>query len=353
MKKFLLTASLFFFLFTTIHSQKPFYHKNKAISWVGETEFTYYLENYDRLNFSPPNSNQEETRTIKLDPFATCEFGTEKYFTNFIINEALEGRRKIYSLDGDFMSQREVQSKFGTVSIDTSMVIDPVTKEEVIVISHIEPRYQVQAFKVRQWWYYDKEKESLESMVRAIAPIIEMEKSNGTKIRKTLFWIEMEQDYNKNYDFNNQFIIWAKETVTSLSFKDIKKKKGRTNKTLKNLTYKNPKKGKIKTLENESWYPYCANPIDKEEVGKLLEATTDTIITFDPETFAEEVTVSKKRKVQYKDFEMFRVLQHWYFDKSTNTLASKVITIGPLENIYDEKGELKFRRALYYIPSAQ
>ena len=55
----------------------------------------------------------------------------------------------------------------------------------------------------------------------------------------------------------------------------------------------------------------------------------------------------------YKDFEMFRVLQHWYFDKSTNTLASKVISIGPLENIYDEKGELKFRRALYYIPSAQ
>lgn len=353
MKKFLLTASLFCFLLSTIHSQKPFYHKNKAISWVGETEFTYYLEHYDRLNFSPPNSSQEETRTIKLDPFATCEFGTEKYFTNFIINEAIEGRRKVYSLDGDFMSQREVEQKFGTVSIDTTTILDPVTKEETIVISHTEPRYQVQAFKVRQWWYYDKEKESLGSMVRAIAPIMETEKSNGTKIRKTLFWIEMEQEYNKDYDFNSPFIIWAKETVTSLSFNDLKKKKGRTKKTLKNLTYKNPKKGKIKVLENESWYPYCANPIDKEEVGERLSGSVDTVITFDPETYKEEMFVSKKNKVDFKDFEFHRVLQHWYFDKSTNTLVSKVITIGPLENVYDEKGELKYRRALYYIPSAQ
>jgi len=353
MKKFLLTASLFCFLFTTIHSQKPFYHKNKTISWVGETEFTYYLENYDRLNFSPPRSEQEETRTIKLDPYATCEFGNEKYFTNFIINEALEGRRKVFSLDGDFMTQQEVELEFGTVSIDTTTILDPVTKEESLIITQTDPKYQVQAFKVRQWWFYDKEKESLGSLVRAIAPIIETEKSDGTQIRKTLFWIEMEQDYNKDYDFNDPFVIWAKETVTSLSFKDIKKKKGRTKKTLKNLTYKNPKKGKIKVLENDSWYPYCADPINKEEVSERLEGSVDTVITFDPVTYKEEILVAKKKKVDYKDFDLHRVLQHWYFDKSTNTLASKVITIGPMENVYDDKGELKFRRALYYIPSAQ
>jgi len=352
MKKFILILAAFSFSITLL-SQKPFYHKNKAISWVGETEFTYYLEHYDRLNFSPPKSAQEETRTIKLDPFATCEFGTEKYFTNYIINEALEGRRKVYSLDGDFMSRKEVEDEFGSVSIDTTTILDPVTKEETIVVAHTEPRYQVQAFKVRQWWYYDKEKKSLGAIVRAIAPIMETEKSNGDFISKTLFWIEMEQDYNKDYNFNDPFIIWAKETVTSLSFKNIKKKKGRTKKTLKNLTYKNPKKGKIEVLENESWYPYCANPIDKEEVGRLLESSIDTITTFDPETFQEDVQFIKKNDVDYKDFELHRVLQHWYFDKSTNTLASKVITIGPLENVYDDKGKLKFRRALYYIPSAQ
>ena len=59
------------------------------------------------------------------------------------------------------------------------------------------------------------------------------------------------------------------------------------------------------------------------------------------------------KKINYKDFEYFRILQHWYFDKSTNTLASKVISIGPLKDILNEDGKLRFRKALYYIMSSQ
>lgn len=353
MIRFLLTVCLSSFLFVTIYSQKPFYHKNKTISWVGETEFVYYLEHYDRLNFKPDYSLQEETRTIKLDPYATCDVGTEKYFTNFIIDEVKNGKRKVTSLDGEPMNVDQIKDSFGKVSIDTATIFDPEGIAESFMIVHTQPSYQVHSFKIRQWWFYNKETESLGSMVKAIAPIIETEKDDGSILRKTLFWIEMEQQPEKQYDYNNPFVIWAKETVSSLSFKDVKKVKGRTKKTLKNLTYKNPKKGKIKTLENDTWYPYCANPIDKNDVERLLEATVDTITTYDPDTFQEEIKIIKTPKMDYKDFDYFRVLQHWYFDKSTNTLASKVISIGPLKNYYNDLGKLKYRRALYYIPSAQ
>ena len=353
MKKFLLLFTFLFSSFITIYSQKPFYHKNKAISWVGETEFTYYLEDYDRLNFEPSDEIQKETRSIKLDPFATCNFGTETYFTYFIMNEILENRRKLSSLDGDPITVSNVLDLLGEASIDTIVTYDPETYKKTLEVARIDPTYKIKSFKVRQWWYYDKEKESLESMVQAIAPILHDEKIDGTINQKVLFWIEMKQDAKKKYNYNDPSVIWAKETLSTLSFKDVKKKKGRAKKALKNLTYKDPKKGKGRIVENESWYPYCADPINQEDVENLLAATVDTVTTYDPETYQEEIKVVKNSKITYKDFDYFRVLQHWYFDKSTNTLASKVISIGPLQDVLNEEGKLRFRKALYYIMSSQ
>ena len=351
-KKSFILFSCLFFLSSTMFSQKPFYHKNKAITWVGETEFVYHLEHFDRLNFEPKTGMQEETRTIKLDPYATCEFGNEKYFTNFILNEIIEGRREVTSLDGEKMDISEIKKSFGKTIYDTLVTFDPSTYKEQWLITETEPMYQIQAFKVRQWWYYDKEKESLGSMVRAIAPIIEIEKGDGSIFRKTLFWVKMEQPADKKYDYNNPFVIWAKETISSLSFKKVKKIKGRTKKILKNLTYKYPKKGKVNVLENDSWYPYCAASMEVAQVQEMMGTRVDTIITYDPETYKENIEIVKKSKVSYKNFEYYRVLQHWYFDKSTHTLASKVVSIGPLLNIYDDQGKFRFRRALYYIMSA-
>jgi len=353
MKKILLTSILFSFYFITIHSQKPFYHKNKTISWVGETEFEYYLEDYDRLNFEPPTNSQEETRSIKLDPFATCEIGTERYFTYFLINEVLDNRLKVFSMDGDPMTNDEIYAAFGKATMDTVITFDPQTYKKTLTVSRIEPQYQIKSFRIKQWWFYDKEKESIGSLVRAIAPIMELGKSDGSKIYKPLFWVEMKQSVDKDYDYNSPTVIWAKETLSSLSFKDVKKVKGRTNKTLKNVLYKAPKKGKTQVLENDSWYSYCAEELEQNQVDIILSSSVDTLITFDPETFVEEVTVKKNPELKFKDLDYMRVLQHWYFDKSTNTLASKVISIGPLENVYDDQGKLKYRRAIYYVPSGQ
>ena len=353
MKKFLLLFTFLFSSFITIYSQKPFHHKNKSINWVGETEFTYYLEHYAHLNFTPEDEIQLETRTIKIDPYATCEVGNETYFTDFIIGEVLDNQRRVFSLNNKLMSISDIQDAFGSTIYDTLISFDPITNEEELVVVQTDPKNMVKAFKIRQWWYYDQEKESLGSMVQAIAPILYNERIDGSFSQKILFWIEMKQDAKKEYHYNDPSVIWAKETLSTLSFKEVKKKKGRSKKTLKNLTYKDPKNGKGRIVENDSWYPYCAAPLKKEDVEKSLSATVDTIVTFDTDTYEEEVQIVKKSKINYKDFEYFRVLQHWYFDKSTNTLASKVISIGPLQDVLDANGELKYRKALYYIMSSQ
>jgi len=353
MNKFFL--SIYFILFSVLScfSQKPFYHKNKDVAWVGETEFTYYLENYDRLNFEPPTSASEETRTIKLDPYATCEFGNEKYFTNFIISETLAGRREVSSMNGKKLSLTEIENAFGSSTIDTTVIIDPVSGEEKFMVVKTEPRYQINSFKVKQWWFFEKENQSLGSLVRAIAPIVSLEKKDGSVLNKPLFWIKMEQDANTNFHFNDPTVIWAKETLSTLKFDKVKKVKGRTKKTFKNFVWKKPRKGDTQVLENESWYSYCAEELEKEKLDDLLGSSVDTVITFDPETFEEKLEIVKSEKVKYKNIKNYRVLQHWYFDKSSNMLASKVISIGPLLDVKDQNGKFKFRRALYYIPSSQ
>jgi len=324
--------------------------KDKDISWIGETEFIYQLEHHDRMNFTPTTSSQEETRLIKIDPAATCNFGNEKFLTNYLLSLAQDGLLKSYSQEGKSMSTDDVFNRLGSSDLDTVTTIDPETMEETFAILRTDPIFNISAFKIKQWWYYNKSTKTFQSAIKAIGPLVDRYDKEGNISRQDfLFWIDMEQSAIQNFDFNQANIVWAKETINTVNFDNTKKIKGNFRKTFKNLTFQNPKKGKSQVLENESWYAYCAKPISASEVNQLLSASKDSIITFHPETFEEKIVVVKNPKVKFKDFKYYRVHQHWYFDKEKNQLASKLITLGPMEEVNNEKGELKYRRALYYI----
>ena len=49
---------------------------------------------------------------------------------------------------------------------------------------------------------FDKEKESLGSVVQAIAPILHYDNVDGSVSYEELFWVEMKQDQTKDYNFN-------------------------------------------------------------------------------------------------------------------------------------------------------
>ena len=92
----------------------------------------------------------------------------------------------------------------------------------------------------------------------------------GSVTLEELFWIEMKQDQTKDYNFNDPSIIWAKETLSTLSFKKVKKKKGRTKKALKNITYKSPKKGEVERILP---YSYLFNLNSKALLTKSFRFT--------------------------------------------------------------------------------
>ena len=351
---------LFFFVFLSeisaqISVKKPDLKKEKDISWIGETEFIYQLEHHDRMTFTPTGKTQEETRLIKIDPAATCNYGSEKFLTFYLLNAVQQGKIKAHSEDGQPLSVDEVDNKMGFSSIDTVITFDPETLEETFAVVRTDPSSNITSFKIKQWWYFNKTTNSFSSIVKAVGPLKDILSNDGTSVVRTklLFWIDVEQAADQDFNFNQANVIWAKETINSVSFEDSKKIKGNKRKTFKNLAFQHPKKGKSQVLENESWYAYCAESISKDDVNKLLSASKDSIITYDPETYKETIDIIKTPKVKFKDFKHYRVHQHWYFDKTQNILASKLITIGPLWEVNDEKGKLKYRKALYYIRGEQ
>ena len=350
----LLSFFLFSFFLSEIHGQvastSDILKNDKNISWIGETEFIYQLEHHDRMNFVPTSNSQEETRLIKIDPVATCQYGNERFLTNYLLSLIQNGDFKTYYEDGRPMPVNAISNQLGFGNVDTIATIDPETLESTFALVRTNPIFNISSFKIKQWWYYDKSNKRFQSVIKSIAPLRDkLDLEGNLAEQEFLFWIDMEQPVKQNIDFNQSNIVWAKETINTVTFEDTKKIKGNTRKTFKNLTFQNPKKGKSQVLENESWYAYCAETISTNEVNQLLSASKDSIVTYDPETFEEQIVVVKNRKVKFKDFKHYRVHQHWYFDKEKNQLASKLITLGPMQEVNNEKGELKYRRALYYI----
>ena len=56
----------------------------------------------------------------------------------------------------------------------------------------------------------------------------------------------------------------------------------------------------------------------------------DTIITFDPETYEENVIIYKRGPYEFKDIRGFKINQYWIWDDKLKTLKSVPTSISPL-----------------------
>ena len=121
-------------------------------------------------------------------PFAYPE---EPFFS--ILAEAAEnGEIKVFSDDKfrSMLTPDEVSSKL--VSMDTSIVYDPVTYEEEVKVtrSEINPT-DIKRYRVKEMWYFDKETSRMMVRILGIAPLQEVfdEDTGSFKYELPLFWV--------------------------------------------------------------------------------------------------------------------------------------------------------------------
>ncbi len=86
--------------------------------------------------------------------------------------------------------------------------------------------------------------------------------------------------------------------------------------------------------------------LQPDEVA-AMGATVDTVITFDPETYEENIQVVRN-ELNPEDVKRFRLKEVWFFDEETSTLQVRILGIAPLIDVKDDNGNFKYEKPLFW-----
>ena len=89
------------------------------------------------------------------------------------------------------------------------------------------------------------------------------------------------------------------------------------------------------------------NKLQPNEVASM-GATVDTVITFDPETYKEQIQVVRN-ELNPEDVKRFRVKEVWFFDEETSTLQVRILGIAPLIDVKDDNGNFKYEKPMFWV----
>lgn len=90
-----------------------------------------------------------------------------------------------------------------------------------------------------------------------------------------------------------------------------------------------------------------SNKIESGEVASM-GANVDTVITFDPETYEEQIQVVRN-ELNPEDVKRFRVKEVWFFDEETSTLQVRILGIAPLIDVKDDNGNFKYEKPMFWV----
>lgn len=88
-------------------------------------------------------------------------------------------------------------------------------------------------------------------------------------------------------------------------------------------------------------------PLSQQEVSGMLYRI-DTVPVYDFDS-GEEIYQVVKDELNPEDVKRFRIKEHWFFDTRTSTLQVRILGIAPLIEEFDDNGNFKFERPLFWI----
>lgn len=89
------------------------------------------------------------------------------------------------------------------------------------------------------------------------------------------------------------------------------------------------------------------SPLTPDEVASM-GATIDTVITFDPETYEEQIQVVRN-DLNPEDVKRFRMKEIWFFDEETSTLQVRILGIAPMIDVKDENGNFRYEKPMFWV----
>jgi gliding motility associated protien GldN len=105
------------------------------------------------------------------------------------------------------------------------------------------------------------------------------------------------------------------------------------------------KSGKIKAYSTENdKFTKSLSPLEVE----AMSVSFDTISIFDPVSYDEKINFVKN-DLDPESVKQFRIKELWYMDKESSTVKVRILGIAPIIDEYDDAGNFKFSRPLYWV----
>ena len=101
----------------------------------------------------------------------------------------------------------------------------------------------------------------------------------------------------------------------------------------------------VYSAETDNFDPETA--ISPEEVSQI-GAETDTITTFNPETYDEEIEVVHN-ELNPEDIKRYRLKEIWFFDEESSTMQVRILGIAPLMDVNDDEGNFLYQLPMFWV----
>jgi len=88
-------------------------------------------------------------------------------------------------------------------------------------------------------------------------------------------------------------------------------------------------------------------PLHNQDVEKMLYQI-DTVLITNPETLVEEYQIIKN-DINPDDIKRYRLKEIWFFDSKRGKLDVRILGIAPLKEEYDDNGNFKYERPLFWV----
>jgi len=311
---------------------------NPNITWIAE--FTIDQQ----LSVSTP-FEEERVQLLKFDN-STSGFthsNRSDWVIRWIFNSVMNNQLECYSDPGLTKPVSTMKLKGLITSVDTVITFNPDTYEEsVMIVSNKASARSISTLRMNQVIYFNNKTGNFDTRLIAVAPIFKSENNKSV----IPFWIKMAEVVPANFDLKNLDISWAalafsKKQSLELNFTEVVKNTNRLD--IKTKLYQQATQNEKSVQETYG----SDNFLDKAEIGKAYN-NIDTVTTFDPTTFEEEVHIIKN-EFSLESISQFRLVQEWYYNQKTKKLMNRLKAIAPLTNVKDDKGKFRYTSPLYYI----
>ena len=244
------------------------------------------------------------------------------------------------------LSYADYQKITQETTFDTTFVPqDDGTSKVGLIVARKVNFNGIALFRVKQILHYNKKTNELGLIPVAIAPVFcTYDKGGNLTGTSPLFWMPIK-DLNQEIDLNAPSINWAKRMTRSIDTDEVTVIKGKgtfaeiLNKISIHYT-ETPESAKL----NHSYGKML--PMSAEDI-KTMKNNIDTIITFDPKTFEEIVSVVKTT-ITPKTMHEVRIIQDWVWNKETQSLNIQLVAFAPILKRYDKKGTLLCSTPFFY-----